>query len=147
MPRTEAGSAPLCSSTARAPVQTACHQSSGFCSAQPFWGCAIGYSTVLDAATCPSVSNRTVFVPEVPMSIPSKYSTDFALLQTMTGYSTVLPQARPCFSGNSATFANSLFLSYVYIVLRSWDIVNPIIPFQQNSAFQTNWRMDFWSTQ
>src|SRR5262245_42440335 len=61
-------------STALVAAQVAFHQSSGFCSLQPGLGVEIGCSAVAVARTLPSSSQTRVFVPLVPMSMPSKWA-------------------------------------------------------------------------
>ena len=55
MPRafTSPASTPLLANTWRMVSTAARHQSAGSCSAQPFCGCVMGYSTVAEAMTCP----------------------------------------------------------------------------------------------
>ena len=48
----------------------ASHQSSGSCSDQPGWGWSHGYSADAEARIVPRSSMASVFVPDVPMSIP-----------------------------------------------------------------------------
>src|SRR5205823_8510580 len=59
-------------STAFVAAQVAFHQSCGSCSLHPGLGVEIACSAVAVARTLPSSSQISVFVPLVPMSMPSK---------------------------------------------------------------------------
>ena len=60
-------------STARVAATVAAHQSSGSCSDQPGLGDEIGCGDVAVASTAPSSVQISVFVPLVPMSMPSRW--------------------------------------------------------------------------
>jgi hypothetical protein len=60
--------------TALVALHAADHQSTGFCSDQPGLGEEIGCSAIAVARTLPFWSQIKVFVPLVPMSIPSRWA-------------------------------------------------------------------------